>query len=580
MDNKRYLIALALSMGVILLWTYFVIPPPKPAAPGGPMSPTETSASRAPTESGSSPGAVSTPTAGGPSEPKGASEADSGTAQAAGLVEESAAPEEKTVETSLYSIRVANRGGRIVSWQLKRYFDDQGKPLELVNAASQKLNRFPLDLELSDADLNHRIQTALFVLKVDPGQADGETTVTLRYQDGKGLGVRKSLHLNSDSYLGRLEVDVTSGGRRADALLVWGAGFGSETGLPAMSGDRNEITRLVYSASGAITRKDVNAFKDNRVLDYAGPVRWAGIEEHYFGALLLPDGPVSGIQMRMDPILEEGREKRFLSLAVGMTPSGAYQLFVGPKDRNLLTSLGLGIETIVDYGYFGSIAQGLFFMLRHINGITGNWGWSIILLTLIIRLAFFPITHKSSVGMRRTQEKMKKIQPRIEAIKKKYKAMKKDMANRQKMNEEIMALYGKEGMNPLASMTGCLPLLLQLPILWGFYNLLVGAIELRHAPFALWITDLSKKDPYYITPIVMGITMLIQQIMTGTTIPDPAQRRIMMLMPLMFTWFFKNLPSGLVLYWLVNNMLGIGQQYLINAQVAREGLQAKSPAKT
>jgi YidC/Oxa1 family membrane protein insertase len=135
-------------------------------------------------------------------------------------------------------------------------------------------------------------------------------------------------------------------------------------------------------------------------------------------------------------------------------------------------------------------------------------------------------------------------------------------------------------MNPLAGMSGCLPLLLQLPILWGFYNLLIVAIELRHAPFALWITDLSKKDPYYVTPIVMGVTMLIQQVMTGSSFPDATQRRIMYLMPLMFTWFFKDLPSGLVLYWLVNNILAIGQQYLINAQVARETPRDNAPARS
>ncbi|HEU5179243.1 MAG TPA: membrane protein insertase YidC [Candidatus Polarisedimenticolia bacterium] len=572
MDNKRYLIALALSMGVILLWTYFVIPPPKPPAAAAAQSAQQAGPTTAGSDPTNPPAAPATgPAAAGiDATPPAASEVE---AQG----EEAPAAIEKTVETDLYRMRVQNRGGHIVSWQLKHYFDDEGRPLELVNLASTKLHRFPLDLEFSDADANRRLQEALFVL--DVSDAADETKLSLRYSDGKGLSAWKTLHLSSTSYLMRLEVGATLGGRRAEPLLVWGAGFGGETGLPPNSGDRNEITRLVYAEGSSVTRTAIATFKDNRLVEHAGPVRWAGIEEHYFTALLLPDGPVSGIQLRMDPLIEEGREKRFLSLAVGMTPNGAYQLFVGPKDRNLLASLRLGIETIVDYGHFGAIAEGLFFLLRHINGITGNWGWSIILLTVIIRLAFFPITHKSSVGMRRTQEKMKKIQPRIEAIKKKYKSMKKDMANRQKMNEEIMALYGKEGMNPLASMTGCLPLLLQLPILWGFYNLLVSTIELRHAPFGLWIMDLSKKDPYYITPIVMGITMMIQQVMTGTTIPDPAQRRIMMLMPLIFTWFFKDLPSGLVLYWLVNNMLGIGQQYLINAQVAREGLQTRAAGK-
>ena len=181
--------------------------------------------------------------------------------------------------------------------------------------------------------------------------------------------------------------------------------------------------------------------------------------------------------------------------------------------------------------------------------------------------------------MRHTQEKMKKIQPRVQAIKERYRKMKRDMAGRQKMNGEIMALYSKEGINPLGGMSGFLPLLLQVPILWGFYNLLNVAFELRQAPFALWITDLSKKDPYYVTPIVMGVTMLIQQVMTGSSIPDATQRRMMYLMPLIFTWFFKDLPSGLVLYWLVNNVLAIGQQYLINTQVARETTREKAPAR-
>ena len=255
-------------------------------------------------------------------------------------------------------------------------------------------------------------------------------------------------------------------------------------------------------------------------------------------------------------------------------------MFVGPKDHRLVSGLNLGIEGIVDFGFFGAIAQALFFLLEYINRYTGNWGWSIVLLTFLIRLAFFPLTQKSSVSMRHTQEKMKKIQPRMQAIKERYRKMKRDMASRQKMNEEIMALYTKEGVNPMASMSGCLPLLLQLPILWGFYNLLNVAIDLRQAPFAFWITDLSKKDPYYVTPIVMGVTMLIQQAMTGSSIPDATQRRMLYMMPLVFTWFFKDLPSGLVLYWLVNNVLAIGQQYLINAQVARETAGQNAPARS
>jgi len=562
MDNKRYMLALALCMGVIIVWSYFVLPPPKPSGPGGARVPPATEAP------GSDAKATLPAQPASAAEPSSVSEVPAKPSQSVAPREEAQDEAQKTVETSLYRIRIGNRGGRILGWELKTYLDDQGKPLQLVSIASPKLQRFPLDLEFDDPKLSERIRASLFVLDVSQiGQ--GQTRVSFRYSDGSGTTVSKTLLLSETSYVSQLEVQARSGAESLHPELVWGAGFGPETGLPPSSGDRNEITRLVSFHEGKVVRASRDDFKKTKVLDRTGPFLWAGIEDHYFAALVLPSQGAEVLRLRMDPVIEEGREKQFLSLAM-RGPETRYQVYVGPKDRELMASLSLGIERIVDYGFFGSIAQALFFLLRAINRITGNWGFSIIILTFVIRLAFFPLTHKGSVSMRRTQEKMKKLQPRIESVKKKYRSLKKDMANRQKMNEEIMALYGKEGMNPMAGLTGCLPLLLQLPILWGFYNLLVNSIELRHAPFLLWISDLAKKDPYYVTPVIMGITMLVQQTLTGSSIPDPMQRRIMMFMPLMFTWFFKDLPSGLVLYWLVNNILGIGQQYLINAQVARE----------
>jgi YidC/Oxa1 family membrane protein insertase len=182
------------------------------------------------------------------------------------------------------------------------------------------------------------------------------------------------------------------------------------------------------------------------------------------------------------------------------------------------------------------------------------------------------------------QEKMKRVQPKVKALRERYRKLEKKEADkgnvgarqrlRREMNEEMMALYKEEDINPLGSMSGCLPILLQLPILYAFYTILSISIELRRAPFLLWITDLSQKDPYYVTPIIMGGTQLVQQVMTSSSIPDPAQRRMMYIMPIMFTYIFLNFPSGLVLYWLVNNLLGIGQQYLINRQAASE----KSPS--
>jgi YidC/Oxa1 family membrane protein insertase len=571
--ERRLLLAAALSVVLLLAWERFILRPEPPASSakprasstGSPASPPE-----APTEQ---PAAKSSSEAGPLPASRAAAEPETSERV------EAAGEEEKTFETEAYRVRVSNRGGTVIGWQLRKYFDDSGQPLELVSPGSPKCRQFPLELEFADSSLTEKVSRALFRMEAVPGPDGKSTTISFRYSDGAGLDVRKVLELSQDSYVSRAEISARQGGTPLEGRVIWGAGFGPDPGLIEGNGTRNDITQAVISRDGTIVRRPRQALKGQSVLAEPGGVIWAGLEDHYFASLLIPNDGASGTVVRIHQVIEEGREKNFLSLGLAMRGMAKYSLYVGPKDYDLLAGLHLGIEGIVNFGYFGSIAHALFFVLRHIHRYTTNWGWSIILLTLIIRLGFFPLTQKSSVAMRHTQEKMKKIQPRVQAIKDRYRKMKKDLGSRQKMNEEIMALYTKEGVNPLGGMTGCLPLLLQLPILWGFYNLLNSAIELRHAPFALWITDLSKRDPYYVTPIVMGITMLIQQVMTGSSMPDPTQRRMMMLMPIIFTWFFKDLPSGLVLYWLVNNILAIGQQYLINAQVARETSGAGGKAK-
>jgi YidC/Oxa1 family membrane protein insertase len=277
--------------------------------------------------------------------------------------------------------------------------------------------------------------------------------------------------------------------------------------------------------------------------------------------------------------VEDGRE--FFHLDLSMIAVGAthYHLFVGPKDHDLLAGLGLGLERLLNFGMFSVVALPLFTALKFIHHYVGNYGWAIILLTVGIRLVFFPFMHRGQLKMRLAQENMKKLQPKLKALKERYeKLQRKEVGKgtagararlRQEQNEEMMKLYKDEGINPFASMSGCLPLLVQMPILWAFYNILTIAIDLRQAPFMLWIRDLSVQDPLYVTPILMGGTMLAQQLMTASAIPDPAQRRMMYVMPIMFTWFFLHLPSGLVLYWLVNNLLGIVQQYLVNKEAER-----------
>jgi YidC/Oxa1 family membrane protein insertase len=204
--------------------------------------------------------------------------------------------------------------------------------------------------------------------------------------------------------------------------------------------------------------------------------------------------------------------------------------------------------------------------MEWLHGLVGNWGWTIFLLSVLIRLAFFPLMHRSMVKMRRTQQDMARVQPKIHKIKEKYKDA-RDMDSRKKMNEEMMELYKREGVNPMASLTGCLPMLLQIPVMFAMYTVLTVSVQLRGAPWFGWIRDLSASDPFFVLPIVMGATQLLQQIMTMTKTEDPQQRtqqRMMLIMPVVFTWFFVYMPAGLVLYWLVSNVLGIVQQYFIN----------------
>ena len=237
-----------------------------------------------------------------------------------------------------------------------------------------------------------------------------------------------------------------------------------------------------------------------------------------------------------------------------------YVLYAGPKVIDELKVLGLQLEHIVDFGFWSFLARPIFWLLLYINSIIGNYGWSIIILTILIRIPFIPLLNKGQASMKRMQA----LQPKMQEVKEKYK---KDS---QKMQKEMMALYKKHKVNPMG---GCLPMLVQIPVFFALYKVLLAAIEMRQSPWILWIHDLSAKDPYYVLPIVMGATMFLQQKMTPTS-ADPKQAKIMMFMPLIFTFMFLSFSSGLVLYWLMSNVLSIVQQYFVNKKVAAEALKA------
>jgi YidC/Oxa1 family membrane protein insertase len=325
--------------------------------------------------------------------------------------------------------------------------------------------------------------------------------------------------------------------------------------------EHGESSQFLVAGNGIVMQAgDVELIKKEKasklmVLDE--PVTWIGLEDNYFLAALQPTKPGTAVLRRLDIPAANEKARPRQELLAGLNASAGTvegKAFFGPKEADLLE--GYGLESALHLGWFSPIARGLLYALVWIHGYTKNYGWAIVLLTVVIKLALFPLQHKSIVSMR----KMQQVQPKVNALREKYKKAKTDPAQRQKLNEDMMKLYQVEGINP---MSGCFPILLQLPILWAFYSLLSQAIELRGAEWILWITDLASKDPYYLTPILMTITMVIQQKLTPTTV-DPVQARVLMIMPFVFGFIFKDFPSGLVLYWLVQNVLSIIQQIATN----------------
>ncbi|HVQ54209.1 MAG TPA: membrane protein insertase YidC, partial [Thermoanaerobaculia bacterium] len=309
--------------------------------------------------------------------------------------------------------------------------------------------------------------------------------------------------------------------------------------------------------------KTVSAEKASDKNVWAIPAKgFAGIEDNYFLEVLVPKAPSTARLFTFSLPRPEGKPSA--EIAAGVGAQGAFEgsAYFGPKDVTILESYNLGLQRTVDFGWYGILARPLLWLLKKTQGYVGNWGIAILVVTFLIRLLLFPLTAKSYVSMK----KMQKLAPKMNAIRDKYKKAKSDAAQRQKMNEELMKLYQSEGYNP---MSGCLPIVLQLPILVAFYNVLSRSIELRHAPFYFWIKDLSAIDGTYVLVILMIISMYVQQAMTPSTM-DPAQKKVFMFMPVLWGFFLKDMPSGLVLYWLFSNLLTIVQQLVMNRIVKED----------
>jgi len=473
---------------------------------------------------------------------------------------------------------LTNRGGRVLSWQLKEYKTAEGVPLQVIPDLTET-EHLPLGVDLADTTLAGEINKALFLVEREAlspsgGKGRGER-IRFLWADGRGLEVTKALEFRDGDYLVGAEVQVNDRGRKLPVRITWGPGFETRSGASGGLGSYYYTSQVLWNLSGKVRREK----KIKEELSGAGNLYWAGMEDQYFAALILPRSETGGIRVwpveaRRTPVVGKGevQEAEKLPVVAVEVPAEGAQIFVGPKNYSMLQEMGHDLDQAVWFSsvtLFAWMARLLYRVLVWLHGnVVPNYGFAIILTTVLLRMVLFPLNQFSMVRMKRMQTDMGRIQPKMNAIKAKYRK-KKDAEGRAKMNQELMELYKKEGVNPMGGMTGCLPLFAQFPILIGFYDMLVAAVELRGAPFFAWIQDLTLKDPYYVTPILMGATMFLQQKMSMTKLGDPTQQRIMMMTPVIFTVMFLNLPSGLVLYWFVNNLLGIGQQWLVNRHIGR-----------
>lgn len=459
-------------------------------------------------------------------------------------------PKDIVVETDLYTAVFTNQGAALKSLVLKKYretSDHDGKPVELISGPNPE--GFGLKTESSALGL---AAAAVYAQSTGSLKVSGTDMKRLEFSwtSPQGVTVSKSYSFTGNSYAIGLDTRITNGGSASVAGAL-------NLILPYPAQPKSKETR--FENNGAVTM-DNGAFSTVEVKDipekpkdFGGGVDWTGFADKYFlSAVLSLDNSIGAVHIRKGTgsYIDATIVSPSFELSPGQSRSLAYRLFFGPKDVDILKAQGQGLESALDLGWFAAIAKPLLSTLKFFHKYTNNYGIAIIIITVIIKILFFPLTHKSYKSMK----DMQKLQPKMTELKEKHKD------DRDAMNRAMMELYKTHKVNPLG---GCLPMLVQIPVFFALYKALMFSIELRHAPFMFWITDLSAKDPYYVTPIIMGATMFIQQKMTPSSM-DPIQAKMMLALPIVFTFMFLNFPSGLVIYWLVNNILTIGQQVYIN----------------
>lgn len=563
MDNRRLFLAALLSFVLVLLWGRFVQPPPvAPPPPAEAELASEPDSPRRPI--GGVDGGTAMSAADPASDPSTDSTDASAAQPAAPALPEVAASHAETVvvENERYRAELSNRGAQLVSFEVLGQSTADGEVVNLVRARGED----PYPFGLRSGEQAHPLNDALFQVERNALDSGVEE---IRFLYRGGLGTAEKAFRFQPTGLIDVEIAVADDDR-------WSVVFGPGVRNPSVDEMEDRlIQRMASYKRGDDEEKILPTKQKDVVIVPAAGLQWATLEDNYFLAALVPSSGVSSFEIRplrqaaeiradesrYSPSTGAGDEATTPAQEMLLRPSDdRVQLtaYMGAKNYGDLADLPYGLESTVRWGFFGFVARPMYYGLVWIYERIPNYGWAIVLMTLIIKLIFFPLTHKSQKSMAKMQE----ISPKVQALRNRYRSKLKDKQGRpnaeaqRQMNEEMMTLYRQAGVNPAS---GCLPVLLQIPVFFAFFRLLSTAIELRGAPWLGWVHDLSIADPWYLLPAVMLITSVMLQRMTPPP-PDPVQRRLMQLFPFMFGIFAIAFPAGLVLYWTTNNILTMGQQ--------------------
>lgn len=571
-DQTRGVIAAALALIVILGWGFFYKQPPPSPSSRSPQAITQggntTSSSTA-----SIPAQVAAPA------PSPAKSAKTAPAETSAVV--AASEQDITIESNLYRVVFSNRGAVARIWQLTKFTDEHNPPrtLDLVQSdAAQANSGWPFSLQMSDTQLEAAANQGLYVVTEDGKPLSGAATVhapaevEFHWSDGQNQVTKRWKF--DQSYIVQLETSVTHDGQPVAHRVAWRGGFGDTMAFRAalqtfaFDGSNGSLTALATKKLGVPGQTAVPA-------DQPGNYNAAGIEDLYFAAAFLPpdvqpgqpvpaDITLSAWQLTRNVQQPDGKTTQEVvpEVAAGLTGAPGPQslrVFVGPKDLDTLKAVQPPLNGLVQFGWWGFVAEPLFYSLHWLHNYVPNYGWAIVVMTLVINMVLYPLKVKSW----RSMQRMQKVAPEIRQIQDRYKKYGMRDPRKQEMNKEVMAVYSREGINPMGS---CLPTVAQMPIWFGLYRMLNVSFDLRQAPWMGWIHDLSRPDPYYILPVIMAILMWAVTKMTPQTVTDPSQQKMMALMPVMFGGMFIVFPvsSGLVLYILTSNVVAIAQQWHLN----------------